>query len=317
MRKRFERQGRFAGRATTGSQAKHGHEASKPEGRAPSHLFESLHGAGLWQHRRSLSRRRPPIRHSLSPGSFHLDESPCNVLRHGDHSFDGQLPSDAAPLRRRAHPAHGPGDQLLIGRLVGKVVGEEPTGGLMLDVHGVGYELLCPIGTVGRAARDDSGDVILWTHTNLRQDALELFGFSALEERTAFRKLTSVPNVGPRLAISVLNVLPARELAAVVDAEDKAKLSKVPGVGKKTAERLVLELRGKLARHPGEAEMQGGSASSTARADDVSARLLAALTGLGYRSTEAEKAVGALVTDETRKDDLSGLIREALRFLAS
>lgn len=205
----------------------------------------------------------------------------------------------------------------MIGRLVGRVVVEEPTGGLMVDVRGVGYELVCPIGTVARAERDDSGDVILWTHTNLRQDALELFGFSALEERAAFRKLTSVPNVGPRLAISVLNGLPARELAAVVDAEDKTRLSKVPGVGKKTAERLVLELRGKLPRHWGEAEPGGERSAEGVGGSDVAGRLLTALTGLGYRPAEAEKAVQALVSEQTRKDDLSSLIRDALKFLAS
>lgn len=204
----------------------------------------------------------------------------------------------------------------MIGRLTGTVVHEEPTGALILDVAGVGYELLCPVGTLGRAKRQVSpaGEfVILHVHTNVRQDALELFGFSGPEERAAFRQLLTVPNVGPRLALSVLNVLPAEELVAVIDAEDKARLSKVPGVGKKTAERLVLELRGKLLRS-GPGSLSRSNASGTT--DSLSSRLVAALTGLGYRTVEAEKAAHALVPKDG-KGDLSSLLREALKFLAS
>lgn len=204
----------------------------------------------------------------------------------------------------------------MIGRLAGTVVHEEPTGALILDVRGVGYELACPVGTVGRAKRQASGEgelVVLHVHTNLRQDALELFGFSGPEERAAFRQLITVPNVGPRLALSVLNVLPSDELVVVIDAEDKARLSKVPGVGKKTAERLVLELRGKLLRSSsGSAARPGNSGPS----DSLSSRLVAALTGLGYRAVEAEKAANVLVPKDG-KGDLSALLREALKFLAS
>lgn len=203
----------------------------------------------------------------------------------------------------------------MIGRLTGTVIHEEPTGALVLDVNGVGYELSCPIGTVGRAEKRVQGDhslVVLHVHTNLRQDALELFGFSGAEERAAFRQLINVPNVGPRLALSVLNVLPANELVDVIDAEDKARLSKVPGVGKKTAERLVLELRGKLPRSSGGKT----TATSPAGGEDMSSRLVAALTGLGYKSAEAEKAAQALVPGR-QGNDLSSLLREALSYLAS
>lgn len=203
----------------------------------------------------------------------------------------------------------------MIGRLTGTVVHEEPTGALILDVTGVGYELSCPVGTVGRAVkeeRDGKTFVILHVHTNLRQDALELFGFSGPEERAAFRQLINVPNVGPRLAISVLNVLAANELVDVIDSEDKARLSKVPGVGKKTAERLVLELRGKLLR----SGTNPAASNTTTSGDDLSRRLVAALTGLGYRAVEAEKAAQALVP-KTKSSDLSSILREALKFLAS
>ncbi len=203
----------------------------------------------------------------------------------------------------------------MIGRLVGKIVGEEPTGGLLLDVRGVGYELACPIGTVGRAKKlnqEEGEELVLHVHTNLRQDNLELFGFSSPDERTAFRQLVNVPNVGPRLAIAVLNVLPADELAQVIDAEDKVRLGKVPGVGKKTAERLVLELRGKLVTLTNK---QGEQAKNPSKASGASAdKLVAALTGLGYRGTEAEKAAKKIFSPGK---DLSSLLREALDFLSS
>lgn len=204
----------------------------------------------------------------------------------------------------------------MIGRLVGQVAHEEPTGALLLDVQGVGYELSCPVGTIGRAKTTEDGQVILHVHTSLRQDALELFGFSGPLERAAFRLLVTVPNVGPRLAISVLNVFPAEELAPVIDAEDKVRLSKVPGVGKKTAERLVLELRGKLLRGESDSLQPVGSSSATSQSAGLGDRLVAALTGLGYKAGEAEKAATALVKPTHQASDLSALLREALKFLA-
>ncbi len=205
----------------------------------------------------------------------------------------------------------------MIGRLQGQVVHDEATGSLILDVNGVGYELLCPIGTVGRCRTggEPANEIALFVHTNLRQDALELFGFASLSERAAFRQLTSVPNVGPKLALAVLNVLPAAELAQVIDAEDKVRLSKVPGVGKKTAERLVLELRGKL---PAAAQAEAGSNSSPSppSGGPSSDKLIAALTGLGYRAAEAERAAKALMQEPDLSEDLSTLLRKALKFLS-
>lgn len=200
----------------------------------------------------------------------------------------------------------------MIGLLVGRVASDEATGNLVLDVGGVGYELLCPVGTVARAAHSEDGRVTLHVHTNLRQDALELFGFHSHEERSTFRRLVSVPGVGPRLALSVLNVLPTAELSAAIEAENAALLSKVPGVGKKTAERLILELKGKL--------VPLGPARPLATAAEPRApmrqRLEAALTGLGYRPAEAERAAKALTQEQT-DEDLSALLRKALGYLAS
>lgn len=206
----------------------------------------------------------------------------------------------------------------MIGRLVGRVVHEDPTGSVILDVGGVGYELLCPLGTVGRAQRSEPGldETVLYVHTNLRQDALELFGFSGREERATFRQLTHVPNVGPKLALSVLNVFSALELAQVIDDEDKVRLSKVPGVGKKTAERLVLELKGKLPR--ANAELSPSVPGATTRSQgQLAERLVTALTGLGYRPAEAERACKTLMDGPDADADLSSLLRKALKILAA
>ncbi len=203
----------------------------------------------------------------------------------------------------------------MIGKLTGRIESEEPTGGLLLDVGGVGYELSCPIGTVGRSERvgPEGSLVTLYVHTNLRQDALELFGFCSLEERAAFRFLITVPNVGPRLALSVLHVLPSDDLTRVIESEDRARLSKVPGVGKKTAERLVLELRGKLSakRATTSSRTPPGPTSGAA----AGGQLVTALTGLGYRQPEAERAAQA-VAESHPDGDLSSLLRQALKYLA-
>ncbi len=198
----------------------------------------------------------------------------------------------------------------MIGRLSGRVVHEEPTGSVVLDVHGVGYELVCPVGTLGRAVRD--GDVVtLFVQTNARQDALELFGFASLEERQAFRQLVNVPNVGPRMAIAVLSALPAAELAETIEAENTARLSKIPGIGKKTSERLVLELRGKLNPH----EPAGAAAPSRPGAGAGPTKLVQALVSLGYKPAEAERAARGVAADPGA--DLSTQLRQALSILAS
>lgn len=201
----------------------------------------------------------------------------------------------------------------MIGRLRGKVVVDEPPT-LTVDVRGVGYEVACPVGTAERA-RIASGDVDLWIHTVLRSDALELFGFGSELERRVFRQLISVPNVGPRTALGVLSALPVTELVVAVQRSDLARLTRVPGVGKKTAERLVLELRGKLPVEAGELEPSVAPAAARANNDDKS-RLVTALTNMGYRSAEAERAVQAL-GPRVGDAPLSTLLREALALLSS
>src|SRR5579859_1351934 len=134
----------------------------------------------------------------------------------------------------------------MIGRLTGKVLAEEGDGTVVVDVGGVGYELSVPLGTVGRATVGAAGDATFYVHTHAREDALSLFGFATEPDRLAFRTLIGVSSVGPKTALAVLSALPAAELGRAIAAKDLGKLTSIPGIGKKTAERLVLELRDKL-----------------------------------------------------------------------
>ena len=196
----------------------------------------------------------------------------------------------------------------MIGRLAGRVVVEEPSGAIILDVGGVGYELLAPLGALGRAEQLPEERIVLFVHTNLRQDALELFGFASLAEREVFRLLIGVQKVGPKIALGLLSALPPAELASAVNDGDVARLSRVPGIGKKTAERLVLELREK---------MPGGrlpEANSTPSRDGHAQRLIGALTNMGYRPAEAERAVESL-GDRVSAEPLPSLLRAALAVL--
>lgn len=201
----------------------------------------------------------------------------------------------------------------MIGKLKGAVVAEDPPV-LTLDVAGVGYEVSVPVGTTGRAVRSE-GTLELWVHTVLRTDVLELFGFASELDRRVFRQLISVPNVGPRTALGILSALPVEDLVAAIQRSDLPRLTKVPGVGKKTAERLVLELRGKLPMEdlaPSRAEPSQGSAPVA----DPKTRLLSALTNMGYRPVEAERAVSAL-GPKMGEAPLSELLKDALAYLSS
>jgi Holliday junction DNA helicase RuvA len=205
----------------------------------------------------------------------------------------------------------------MIARLVGKIVDEAEGGVLVVDVGGVGYEVYAPLGTRGRAPTDASGAVTLHVHTHVREDALQLFGFASVEERAAFRALIAVANVGPKLGLSVLGAVGVAELATLVARGDTKRLTAVPGVGKKTAERLVLELEGKLPQIALGAAAAPPPAGSAPAEGSRAELLLGALTRMGFRPSEAERAVASL--GQTRPLDetpLGDLVREALALLS-
>ncbi len=201
----------------------------------------------------------------------------------------------------------------MIGRLTGKVVAQDGDGAVVVDVGGVGYEVAVPLGTLGRARTDDGGRVTLWVHTHVREDALALFGFSDEVERAAFRALLGVSNVGPKIAVGVLGALPAAELARAVARQELDAFKGVPGVGKKIAERLLLELRDKLPDAPA---LGAAAATTTDRAPaNGDERLRGALTGMGFRPAEADRAIAALGA-RPQGAPLEELLREALALLA-
>ena len=189
----------------------------------------------------------------------------------------------------------------MIGRITGTLVEKHPPQVVVMS-HGVGYELDVPMSTFYNLPRTGES-VELLTHFVVREDAQLLFGFLTATERTAFRQLLKVNGVGPKVALSVLSGLSVDDLSAAVAAQDAMRLTKVPGVGRKTAERIVLELRDKL---PG-AVSATPSSSALAGAD-----VLNALLALGYNDREAASAVKQLPADLP----LTDAIRQALKHLA-
>ncbi len=189
----------------------------------------------------------------------------------------------------------------MIGRLAGLLAEKSPPQ-LLVDVGGVGYEVDVPMSTFYNLP--GLGEkVVLLTHFVVREDAQLLFGFLTHDERSTFRQLVKISGIGPRLALSILSGLSVNELAQAITRQDSGRLVKVPGIGKKTAERLLLELKGKL----GDALAPPASVASDAQAD-----ILQALLALGYSDKEAAAALKALPADVGVSDG----IKLALRALA-
>jgi holliday junction DNA helicase RuvA len=198
----------------------------------------------------------------------------------------------------------------MIGWLRGRLIRDDLLGQALIDVGGVGYEVSVPAGTLARA-RSVDGEIELFVHTHVREDSLDLFAFADEIDRRVFRQLIGVPNIGPRTALGVMSALPVSDLARAVRDADHVGLARVPGIGKKTAERLVLELKGKLVVE-GEGTSPGGQPATNG---DARARLLSALTNMGYRAGEAERAVASLAAslgDEVDRTPLGELLKQAL-----
>lgn len=199
----------------------------------------------------------------------------------------------------------------MIGRLRGIVSQDGSENTVVVDIAGVGYDVHVPLGALGRLPVASDGTQTLTIHTVVREDALELFGFPTELERACFRALIAVPNVGPKTALGILSALTPAELASAIEAEDIGRLSKAPGIGKKTAERMVVELKGKLKAL---AVMPTGSVAKPIHALGNGERLAAALTNMGYRPAEAARAVEKLAESLATKP-LAELLREALALL--
>ena len=185
----------------------------------------------------------------------------------------------------------------MIGRLSGTLTAKNPPQ-ILVEVGGVGYEVDVPMSTF-YSLPSTGGSVTLFTHLVVREDAHVLYGFASAEERTVFRQLIRVSGIGPRTALAVLSGMSVADLAQSIALQDAGRLMKIPGIGRKTAERLLLELKGKLAEAVGE--------PTTERGADV----VNALVALGYSDKEALVAVKGLAPDMP----LADAIRAALKVL--
>jgi Holliday junction DNA helicase RuvA len=195
----------------------------------------------------------------------------------------------------------------VIARLVGTLVEVQPDR-VLLDVGGVGYDVAIPLGTF-TALPSAGHKATLFVHTHVREDAIQLFGFISKQEKLVFETLLTVSGIGPRVALSILSGLPLPELVGAIAAQNARLLTSIPGVGRKLAERLGVELKEKMAVLGfGEAPAKGGKSSVV---DDA----IAALKNLGYKAAQAEAAV----TSAARKvavDDLNAILEAALKSLA-
>jgi Holliday junction DNA helicase RuvA len=195
----------------------------------------------------------------------------------------------------------------MIGRISGTLLEKNPPQ-VQVDANGVGYDIDVPMSTFYNLPRIGE-KVILFTHLVVREDAHLLFGFGSESERAAFRTLIKVSGVGPRVAQALLSGLSVNDLAAAVAMQETGRLTNIPGIGKKTAERLLLELKDKFKVDP---RVAIGGSLSTAEVPSINADVLNALLGLGYSEKEALLAVKVLPAEVSLSDG----IRLALKSLS-
>lgn len=189
-------------------------------------------------------------------------------------------------------------------------ISEKKTSSITVDVGGVGYGVAIPLSTF--CSLPELGEAVsLFIHTNVREDAIQLFGFMREVEREAFRVLIAISGVGPKVAIAVLSGISVENLASAVQKEDSALLEAIPGIGKKTAQRIVLELKGKFKGLALTTETGLALAGFVAKDDALSA-----LMNLGYKEAVAKKAIEAVINDKTETPPLDIILRDALKVLA-
>src|SRR5258707_2723196 len=193
----------------------------------------------------------------------------------------------------------------MIAHLRGTLISKHPNQAIV-EAAGVGYEVNISIPTFS-ALPALGAEVALFIHTHVREDALSLFGFLRSEEKQLFEKLLSVSGIGPKLAVTLLSGMPADAMVAAIKGNNLAALTRIPGVGKKTAERMVLELRDKLDAF--------GVPAATATGSPIEEDVVSALVNLGYPRPLAERTLARL--GSTPSESFDGLFRKALAILAN
>lgn len=201
----------------------------------------------------------------------------------------------------------------MIGWLRGVIRLRDPiTGIVILDVGGVGYQLMVSWQTFSTLPPVDE-TCTLWVHTHVREDALALYGFATAEERQMFLLLTSVPQVGPKNAVMVLGGFPLEELISAIATGERATLERIPGVGKRTADRILLDLREKVERlRPAEETSQAPSSTSE---DALREEARAVLINLGWKSKAVDQALAQASDEAEHNGSLDGLVRRGLALL--
>jgi len=200
----------------------------------------------------------------------------------------------------------------MIGFLKGSLVSKSPPH-LVLEVRGVGYELEAPMATF-YALPEDSSEVLLFTHLVIREDAHLLFGFSDRAQRELFRSLLKISGVGPRVGLAILSTLSTAQFIQCVNQQDTMTLTSVPGIGKKTAERMLLDMRDRIATlqmPDGDGATLDGERIESPQSPIEDA--VGALVALGYKTADANRAIRAVEENSPGRDDL---IRNALQFLS-
>lgn len=194
----------------------------------------------------------------------------------------------------------------MIAHIRGHILSKSPNA-VVVDCGGVGYELAISVATYTELG-EPGADARLHVHTHVREDALLLFGFAEVAEKRLFEKLLTISGIGPKLAITVLSGISAERLVGAIRGGDHATLTKIPGIGKKTAERVVLELKDKLDDMAGYTPAADAPVSLGAVADDV----LSALVNLGYPRAVAQKAVESAAKDPAVAGDFERLFRASM-----
>ncbi len=193
----------------------------------------------------------------------------------------------------------------MIAHLRGRLIAKHPNQAIV-EAAGVGYDVVISVPTFSELPAVGA-EVALHIHTHVREDAIALFGFLRPDEKLLFEKLISVSGIGPKLAITILSGMPTSEMVSAIRGNDVARLTRIPGIGKKTAERMVLELRDKLE--------QFGAAPATAPASPVEEDVISALVNLGYQRAMAERALATAAKNKTTPD-FDELFRDSLGALS-
>ena len=198
----------------------------------------------------------------------------------------------------------------MIAHLTGKLTHKSPVA-IIIDVNGVGYQVFIPLSTF-YALPELESKISLGIHTHMREEALKLFGFYTIDEKRIFQKLITINKVGPKLALTILSGMPPADILSTIDSNDIVKLSTIPGIGRKTAERLILEMRDKLDGLSLDFVAKKGPGPEKGLFDDA----LSALVNLGYKKSQAEQTLKKVYAEKVGDTSIENLIKDSLNLLS-